>query len=169
MLGGNDVIVDPGTYCYTPYPEWRNKFRSTAFHNTLQVNGIEQNDISGGLFVMKPGVACVVTRFLEDEQGIEFLGEVRYLNSLIVHTREIRLSKHGRGIEIRDSVMGSEAASVNICLGPGSENIVFEFSAGKLERFVGLYSDHYGVKNVRIFLKGAIKSGVNILNIKKKI
>jgi len=37
------ILVDPGTFTYTPYPEIRNKFRSTEYHNTLLVEGMEQN------------------------------------------------------------------------------------------------------------------------------
>jgi hypothetical protein len=37
------ILVDPGTFTYTPYPEIRNKFRSTEYHNTLSVEGMEQN------------------------------------------------------------------------------------------------------------------------------
>ena len=36
-------LVDPGTFCYTSYPDLRNLYRSSACHNTLSVTGMEQN------------------------------------------------------------------------------------------------------------------------------
>jgi hypothetical protein len=42
-IDGKDVIIDPGTYLYTPLPERRNEFRSTAAHFTVQKDGAEQN------------------------------------------------------------------------------------------------------------------------------
>jgi hypothetical protein len=42
-------IVDPGTYVYSPLPEARNIYRSTAMHNTLAADGLEQN-------VWQPGI-----------------------------------------------------------------------------------------------------------------
>ena len=42
-LDGVPFIVDPGTYLYTPIPEQRNLFRSTASHNTLALANKEQN------------------------------------------------------------------------------------------------------------------------------
>ncbi len=41
---GKDIIADPGTFSYTGYPKMRNLFRSTAYHNTLSVDGLEQNE-----------------------------------------------------------------------------------------------------------------------------
>lgn len=40
--GNQNIIVDPGTYCYTSSPVLRKKFRSTAKHNTVCINGIDQ-------------------------------------------------------------------------------------------------------------------------------
>ena len=42
-IDGEDIIVDPGTYLYTPLPERRNEFRATAAHFTIQKEGMEQN------------------------------------------------------------------------------------------------------------------------------
>ena len=42
-IDGKDLIVDPGTYLYTPIPARRFLFKSTAVHNTLIVEGEEQN------------------------------------------------------------------------------------------------------------------------------
>ena len=40
---GTPFIVDPGTYVYSADLDERHKFRSTAYHSTVQVDGEEQN------------------------------------------------------------------------------------------------------------------------------
>ena len=39
---GEPFIMDPGTYCYTADPGWRDHFRSTAAHSTVTVDGMDQ-------------------------------------------------------------------------------------------------------------------------------
>jgi len=55
-VDGIDLIVDPGTYLYSPLPDRRNEFRSTKAHNIAYVEGEEQNEpLAGytGLFALK--------------------------------------------------------------------------------------------------------------------
>ena len=40
---GVDVLVDPGTYDYFTFPEWRRYFRSTRAHNTIALDGQDQS------------------------------------------------------------------------------------------------------------------------------
>ena len=47
FLNGFNVVTDCGAYLYTASREWRNRFRSTAFHNTLQVDDEELNRFVG--------------------------------------------------------------------------------------------------------------------------
>jgi len=47
FLNGFNVVTDCGAYLYTASREWRNRFRSTAFHNTVQVGDEELNRFLG--------------------------------------------------------------------------------------------------------------------------
>ena len=43
VLDGVPLVTDCGAYLYTASREWRNRFRSTAFHSTIQVDDEEVN------------------------------------------------------------------------------------------------------------------------------
>ena len=47
FLNGFNVVTDCGAYLYTASREWRNRFRSTAFHSVLQVDDEELNRFIG--------------------------------------------------------------------------------------------------------------------------
>jgi hypothetical protein len=40
--GDAEILIDPGTYTYVSDPEWRNRFRSSAAHNTMRIDGRDQ-------------------------------------------------------------------------------------------------------------------------------
>jgi hypothetical protein len=41
-LGGREVLVDPGFFCYNGDPQWEVHFRKTPAHNTIVVDGQDQ-------------------------------------------------------------------------------------------------------------------------------
>lgn len=47
-VDGNDVVVDAGTYLYSPIPEMRNKFRSAEVHSSVRIEGKEQGRWESG-------------------------------------------------------------------------------------------------------------------------
>jgi hypothetical protein len=48
-IGGRPVIVDSGVYQYQG--EWRNRFRATAAHNTVEIDGRDQSEMWGSFRV----------------------------------------------------------------------------------------------------------------------
>jgi hypothetical protein len=46
-IDGEPVLVDPGTWLYGASGPWRNWFRSTPAHNTLNIDGANQSIIAG--------------------------------------------------------------------------------------------------------------------------
>jgi hypothetical protein len=61
-VDGVDILADPGTYCYHGEEEWRNYFRSTIAHNTVEVAGTEQS-AWGGPFLWLRGATGTVRRY----------------------------------------------------------------------------------------------------------
>ena len=49
-VNDTEVLADPGTYCYHGEREWRDYFRSTIGHNTLELLSQDQS-VSGGPFL----------------------------------------------------------------------------------------------------------------------
>jgi uncharacterized heparinase superfamily protein len=46
-IDGQPVLVDPGTFAYGTDNPWRRWFRSTAAHNTLNIEGADQSQMAG--------------------------------------------------------------------------------------------------------------------------
>ena len=97
QLNNEDIFSDPGTYIYTPLPNERNKFRSTSYHNTISVEGAEQNYFNttrAGLFSLKQDVRTTVLKVTKTH--VIVMAEYNQT----VHLREVRLSESK--IEITD-------------------------------------------------------------------
>lgn len=61
---GRTILRDPGTFLYTASERWRNRFRSTAYHNTVRIDGQEISRITEGQpFALGPNVKPRVNRW----------------------------------------------------------------------------------------------------------
>jgi len=109
-LGGCPLIIDPGSYVYTSDPEARNRFRSTAYHNTVCVDGQEQNEMNPEwLFRLFDSGTPEHLFFREDETMVEYGGKhVGYqrLEQPLVHKRCLRFLKRERVLLICDRLEG---------------------------------------------------------------
>jgi hypothetical protein len=106
---GLDLIVDPGTGCYTPDLELRDRFRSTAFHNTVRVDGEEINPIPKSPFAM-PGVDRPRVARFESRAGFDLVDALHHgyarLPDPVVHRRIVLLNKKTRRFLIEDRLEG---------------------------------------------------------------
>jgi len=103
---GEDIIIDPGTYTYTRYPKERNLFRSTQMHNTVRVNGEEQNRyLENYLFAMtedaNPRLLDYKLGEDEDLVVLEHQGYQR-LNIPVLHERKLIFNKKNKYLYIED-------------------------------------------------------------------
>jgi hypothetical protein len=111
-IEGKPYLIDPGTFCYSADFKMRNLSRSTAFHNTVTIDGREQNRFfEKRLFYMshdaKPHISlwantgdCVVV-------SASHTGYAR-LNDAIIHKRTIWVSLEAYSIMIQDDFAGKE-------------------------------------------------------------
>ena len=109
---GHNLISDCGAYLYTASREWRNAFRSTAFHNTVQVDGEELNRFIGPDFLWQlhydaVPAAAAMTR----GKGVEsFRGAHRgyeRLPSPVSHSRAFFVDRCAPRVLVRDLLEGS--------------------------------------------------------------
>jgi len=109
-VNGVDVLVDPGTYVYTPLPEKRNQFRSTYFHNTVAVDNKEQNRFrKNNLFSLENDAKTEIINWKTTNEydllEAKHLGYRRLINP-IIHKRQIVFNKLDSFWLVRDIIKG---------------------------------------------------------------
>ena len=123
--GGAPLIIDPGTGCYTADALMRDRFRGTAAHATLVVDGCEQSPILDGRPFALPDRARAprvtleelgeVARLSAEHHGYQRLpARVTHRRTLVLHRRERvlliddQLAGRGRGaVELRFPIFGT--------------------------------------------------------------
>jgi hypothetical protein len=118
--GGNEFLIDPGTYCYDS-SKWRSYFRSTAAHNTIRVDGLEQA-VEAGVFLWSTPVNAYLEVLEDGDPCVEieaYHDGYRRLADPVIHHRRLRLFKKSRTLAIIDRLE---------CYGSHKIEIFFHFS-----------------------------------------
>ena len=107
---GTAFIVDPGTFVYTADLRERQRFRSTAYHSTVEVDGVEQNTTDEAVpFVIgdeaHPRVLRWETNSELDYVVAEHEGYHR-LTQPVTHRRALRFDKRQRFWLVEDTLLG---------------------------------------------------------------
>src|SRR5713226_4136921 len=108
---GTAFIVDPGTYVYTADLKARHLFRSTAYHSTVEIDGVEQNTTSHQTpFVIGDEARPRVLRWESGSEiqaiSAEHRGYAR-LPEPVTHRRTIEFHKKERCWMIQDELTGA--------------------------------------------------------------
>jgi hypothetical protein len=123
--GGTPLIVDPGSYVYTSDADMRNLFRSTAYHNTASIDGVEQNELRPTFLFRLFEMANAETVSFEDgAEAVEYVGRHHGYERLpepVSHERRFRFSKSTGGLLIVDRFTGQGGHTIrwHFHLAPG--------------------------------------------------
>jgi hypothetical protein len=164
-LGGTRLVVDPGTYVYTPLPAERNRFRSTVMQNTLAVPGGEPNVPPvgpGALFRLRVDETQEVVAFGEQEfvgvranrhyqhrRTLQFCAGALHGQDECAAAGRKRLSFHlAPGLEVRESA----GAGGVLVAAPDGQAFRFSGGPGTWSACASVYSPAYGVLQRNVLL-----------------
>ena len=113
-INGQNVLVDSGTYRYNNVPEQRRYLRSTAAHNTISINDLDQTKQWTTFRWHKP---ARVTKWNlgENSKGFEFMGtHDGYRRIDLVHSRRIFGSSDLKTLMVNDCIEGKGTGTIKL-------------------------------------------------------
>jgi hypothetical protein len=103
--GGEEILVDAGTYTYVGDPKWRDWFRGSAAHNTIRAGGRDQATPGGPFrWLDKPAVA--IEDWQTDAERDCITAVCRY--GCAVHRRRVVFRKRDLRLFVYDDVETKE-------------------------------------------------------------
>jgi hypothetical protein len=142
-VGGQEVLCDSGTGCYTRDIATRNRFRRTAAHNTLMIDGTEQNRISPGplgLFILGDEASVSSIQEGREAQGYFLRGShTGYCSLGVKHTRTARAVTDESAFVIEDELDGDGVHDfeLNFQLAPNRNAEIISLENGIMCRVLG--------------------------------
>jgi hypothetical protein len=109
-IGGTPVLVDPGTYTYTVSPDWRDRFRETAMHNAVTVDGCSSATVAGPFqWLTRAESRCEQWEVNPEERVVLFSGShdgFERLRPAVRYTRLVAYFEPDLWV-VRDEISGS--------------------------------------------------------------
>lgn len=105
-LGGDEFLIDPGTYAYHTERKWRDYFKGTSAHNTVRIDKQDQS-VSGGNFLWsKHARAWCDTLKISAKRDFFSGGHDGYarFDDSVIHSRSIAYEKEFGLIEVCDFI-----------------------------------------------------------------
>ncbi len=125
-VGGLPIIVDPGQFCYTPWPDWRHHFVADENHAGLTIDDQPQCRrfiLAHGAFTIIPEDRPTCLSYDPGETNASFAGQHRGYERLTggaPHRRELRYSTNPSTWTLTDRLplRGPHRLRWNFCLHP---------------------------------------------------
>lgn len=155
---GREILVDPGTGCYRGDPALRDRLRRTGAHNTLGVDGEEQNRFfETALFGLRPDAFPVLQHWVWDDGTVCFsAGHTGYhrLPGGVTHERIVIFDEIDGALAIRDRLRSLSGKN-----GPGHRfssafHLPERFAGARLERMALDLQDLLPAEGVQARLGG---------------
>ena len=124
---GMPLFVDPGSYVYTSDLAARNLFRGTGYHNTLMIDGIEQNETNPEwIFRLFEKAKPETLEYQVTAETVVYRGQhlgYTRLEYPVVHQRQFELNRETGVLAITDRLDGTgpHRISWHFHLAPGVE------------------------------------------------
>jgi hypothetical protein len=161
------LVVDPGSYIYTTDPVTRNRFRSTAVHSALQIDGAEQNELrEDRLFAMVDRARATALAWEVGPTATTLRGRHHGFETLpapCAYTRTLRLDGEKHSLEIIDEVISDarHELTCHIPLAPCDVEITSDTVSARFpEVTLHLESDHLAAAVERGWLSPRYGVGV---------
>jgi len=115
-IGGEECLVDPGTYSYGQERKWRDYFRGTSAHNTVRIDGADQS-LSGGPFMWLKKANAQIERMPQSPHEFDFRGShdgYERLADPVRHMRSVRFDAASSTLVVRDEIAAKKHHQVEL-------------------------------------------------------
>ncbi len=109
-IGGEECLIDSGTFSYWSDARWRNYFRGTSAHNTVRVDRMDQSVRRGRFMWTRKASARLLQAPVSPDQ-FEFVGShdgYSRLRDSVQHVRRVTYDGGRRALVVYDELFGTE-------------------------------------------------------------